>query len=59
MSHPTSSDKPSNPANPRVFFDVDIGGERGQDNLILMSANGFLKASLTVSLVSLAPSYSF
>ncbi|KAM9377336.1 peptidyl-prolyl cis-trans isomerase D isoform 1-T1 [Pholidichthys leucotaenia] len=28
MSHPTSSDKPSNPANPRVFFDVDIDGER-------------------------------
>lgn len=28
MSHPTSSDKPSNAANPRVFFDVDIAGER-------------------------------
>ncbi|XP_068181639.1 peptidyl-prolyl cis-trans isomerase D [Antennarius striatus] len=28
MSHPTPSDKPSNPENPRVFFDVDIGGER-------------------------------
>uniref|UniRef100_A0A665V9X7 Peptidyl-prolyl cis-trans isomerase D n=1 Tax=Echeneis naucrates TaxID=173247 RepID=A0A665V9X7_ECHNA len=27
MSHPTPSDKPSNPENPRVFFDVDIGGE--------------------------------
>lgn len=28
MSHSAPSDKPSNPANPRVFFDVDIGGER-------------------------------
>ncbi|KAA8588632.1 hypothetical protein FQN60_009977, partial [Etheostoma spectabile] len=28
MSHPVPSDKPSNPENPRVFFDVDIGGER-------------------------------
>lgn len=30
MSHPTPTEKPSNPANPRVFFDVDIGGERGK-----------------------------
>ncbi|XP_073343414.1 peptidyl-prolyl cis-trans isomerase D [Pagrus major] len=28
MSHPTPADKPANPENPRVFFDVDIGGER-------------------------------
>ncbi|XP_026038611.1 peptidyl-prolyl cis-trans isomerase D isoform X2 [Astatotilapia calliptera] len=28
MSYPTPSDKPSNPANPRVFLDVDIDGER-------------------------------
>uniref|UniRef100_A0A3Q3W951 Peptidyl-prolyl cis-trans isomerase D n=1 Tax=Mola mola TaxID=94237 RepID=A0A3Q3W951_MOLML len=28
MSHPTPSDKPSNPENPRVFFDVDIDGDR-------------------------------
>ncbi|KAF6732848.1 Peptidyl-prolyl cis-trans isomerase D [Oryzias melastigma] len=28
MSHPTPSDKPSKPENPRVFLDVDIGGER-------------------------------
>lgn len=28
MSHSAPSEKPSNPANPRVFFDVDIGGER-------------------------------
>lgn len=43
MSHPTPSDKPSNPENPRVYFDVDIGGERGQDIFlfILKSANSF------------------
>ncbi|MED6245177.1 hypothetical protein ATANTOWER_032591 [Ataeniobius toweri] len=28
MSHPAPSGKPSNPENPRVFFDVDIDGER-------------------------------
>ncbi|XP_037316956.2 peptidyl-prolyl cis-trans isomerase D [Pungitius pungitius] len=28
MSHPVPSEKPSNPANPRVFFDVDIDGEK-------------------------------
>lgn len=28
MSHETPSNKPSNSANPRVFFDVDVGGER-------------------------------
>lgn len=28
MSHPTPIEKPANPENPRVFFDVDIGGER-------------------------------
>ncbi|KAM8910442.1 peptidyl-prolyl cis-trans isomerase D [Spinachia spinachia] len=28
MSHPIPSEKPSNPANPRVFFDVDIDGEK-------------------------------
>lgn len=30
MSHPTPTEKPSNPANPRVFFDVDIDGEQGK-----------------------------
>lgn len=29
MSHPIPSEKPTNPENPRVFLDVDIGGERG------------------------------
>uniref|UniRef100_A0A8C6NHY2 Peptidyl-prolyl cis-trans isomerase D n=1 Tax=Nothobranchius furzeri TaxID=105023 RepID=A0A8C6NHY2_NOTFU len=28
MSHPTPLEKPSKPDNPRVFFDVDIDGER-------------------------------
>ncbi|XP_051915928.1 peptidyl-prolyl cis-trans isomerase D [Hippocampus zosterae] len=28
MSHPVPTSKPSNPQNPRVFFDVDIGGTR-------------------------------
>ncbi|TMS17538.1 Peptidyl-prolyl cis-trans isomerase D [Larimichthys crocea] len=28
MSQPTPPEKPSNPENPRVFFDVDVGGER-------------------------------
>ncbi|XP_075807132.1 peptidyl-prolyl cis-trans isomerase D isoform X1 [Microtus pennsylvanicus] len=28
MAHPSPAAKPSNPKNPRVFFDVDIGGER-------------------------------
>ncbi|KAM9041084.1 peptidyl-prolyl cis-trans isomerase D-like isoform 1-T1 [Megaptera novaeangliae] len=28
MSHPSPQAKPSSPSNPRVFFDVDIGGER-------------------------------
>ncbi|XP_062406049.1 peptidyl-prolyl cis-trans isomerase D [Sardina pilchardus] len=28
MSNPAPVNKPSNPDNPRVFFDVDIGGER-------------------------------
>ncbi|KAF3838755.1 hypothetical protein F7725_010523 [Dissostichus mawsoni] len=28
MSHPVPSEKPANSENPRVFFDVDIGGER-------------------------------
>ncbi|XP_028658489.2 peptidyl-prolyl cis-trans isomerase D [Erpetoichthys calabaricus] len=28
MSNPSSSSKPSNDANPQVFLDVDIGGER-------------------------------
>ncbi|EDL90962.1 rCG63199, partial [Rattus norvegicus] len=28
MSHPSPAAKPSNSKNPRVFFDVDIGGER-------------------------------
>ncbi|KAJ8781998.1 hypothetical protein J1605_010511 [Eschrichtius robustus] len=28
MSHPSPQAKPSNPSNPRVFFDVDSGGER-------------------------------
>ncbi len=33
MSNPTPVAKPGNTDNPRVFFDVDIGGERGQDLL--------------------------
>lgn len=28
MSHPVPTQMPSNPTNPRVFLDVDIGGER-------------------------------
>lgn len=28
MSHPVPSDKPSNQENPRVYFDVDVGGEK-------------------------------
>ncbi|XP_012689741.1 peptidyl-prolyl cis-trans isomerase D [Clupea harengus] len=28
MSNPAPDNRPSNPDNPRVFFDVDIGGER-------------------------------
>uniref|UniRef100_A0A0B8RPL9 Peptidyl-prolyl cis-trans isomerase D n=1 Tax=Philothamnus irregularis TaxID=1899461 RepID=A0A0B8RPL9_9SAUR len=28
MSHASPLSKPSNPSNPRVFFDVDVGGER-------------------------------
>ena len=31
VSHPSPQAKPSNPSNPRVFFDVDIGGERGEE----------------------------
>lgn len=30
MTNPTPS-TPGNPENPRVYFDVDIGGERGWD----------------------------
>lgn len=29
MSHPSPIARPSKPSNPRAFFDVDIGGERG------------------------------
>lgn len=29
MSHPSPSARPGNPRNPRAFFDVDIGSERG------------------------------
>jgi len=29
MSHPSPVERPGNPRNPRAFFDVDIGGERG------------------------------
>lgn len=29
MSHPSPAERPGNPRNPRAFFDVDIGGERG------------------------------
>lgn len=35
MSHPSPEAKPSNPSNPRVFFDVDIGEERGERSLSL------------------------
>lgn len=27
MSHPSLQAKPSNPSNPQVFFDVDMGGD--------------------------------
>ena len=47
MSHETPSNKPSNSANPRVFFDVDVGGERGQFKLELLAL------SVPVSLASL------
>lgn len=58
MSHPAPSEKPSNPDNPRVFFDVDIGGERGQDYIFNFNVSGqFLRASLTLSLVSLAQAW--
>lgn len=33
MSNPTPDAKPGNADNPRVFFDVDIDGERGQNIL--------------------------
>lgn len=29
MSHPSPLARPSKPCNPRAFFDVDVGGERG------------------------------
>lgn len=57
MSHPTPSDKPANPENPRVFFDVDVGGQRGQNILILKSSYSILTASWTASFVSLAHSW--
>lgn len=28
MSHPSPQAKPSNPSNPQVFFNVDIGGKQ-------------------------------
>lgn len=40
MSHPSPQVKPSNPSNPRVFFDVDIGGERGERSLTLAEKPG-------------------
>lgn len=51
MSHPTPTDRPSNPENPRVFFDVDIGGERGQKSIW---REKLLGANAGVSLVSIA-----
>lgn len=36
MLHPSPQAKPSNPSNPRVFFDVDIGDERGERSLIFV-----------------------
>lgn len=36
MTNPAPAAKPGNPDNPRVFFDVDIGGERGWDLLIFL-----------------------
>lgn len=57
MSHPTPSDKPANPENPRVFFDVDIAGQRGQNILILKLACSLLTVSSTASFVSLAQSW--
>lgn len=52
MSHPTPSEKPSNPENPRVFFDVDVDGEKGQD--VLNLTNFLLLQQLAVSSVSIA-----
>uniref|UniRef100_A0A3Q3A847 Peptidyl-prolyl cis-trans isomerase D n=1 Tax=Kryptolebias marmoratus TaxID=37003 RepID=A0A3Q3A847_KRYMA len=39
MSHPTPSAKPSNPENPRVFFDVDIDEERAGRIVLELFAN--------------------
>lgn len=36
MSNPTPDAKPGNADNPRVFFDVDIDGERGQNILFFV-----------------------
>lgn len=30
MSNPAPNNRPSNPDNPRVFFDVEVGGEQGE-----------------------------
>uniref|UniRef100_A0A8I6AK73 Peptidyl-prolyl cis-trans isomerase n=1 Tax=Rattus norvegicus TaxID=10116 RepID=A0A8I6AK73_RAT len=39
MSHPSPAAKPSNSKNPRVFFDVDIGGERVGRIVLELSAD--------------------
>lgn len=31
MSNPTPVSKPGNTENPRAFFDVEIGGEKGEE----------------------------
>lgn len=49
MSHPTPSDKPSKPENPRVFLDVDIGGERGQKHIL---TENLCEANAGVSLLA-------
>lgn len=49
MSHPVPTEKPANSENPRVFFDVDIGGERGQPIFIFILFNSFfLRSSFTI-----------
>uniref|UniRef100_A0A8C9CAT9 peptidylprolyl isomerase n=1 Tax=Phocoena sinus TaxID=42100 RepID=A0A8C9CAT9_PHOSS len=39
MSHPPPQAKPSNPSNPRVFFDVGIGGEQVGRNALELFAD--------------------
>ncbi|TKC40102.1 hypothetical protein EI555_017299, partial [Monodon monoceros] len=45
VSHPSPQAKPSNPSNPRVFFDVDIGGEQVGRNALELFADIVLKTA--------------